>query len=138
MKPVLLDTGAIVAALDRSEGYHRRVLEALDAVDRPLVTCEPVITEACYLLRKLPGASEAVLDNVASGAFQIPFQLSACSADIRRILRRYRDRRIDLADACLIHLAGLLATGDVLTLDTDFEVYRWGRNKPFNLLIPLR
>jgi predicted nucleic acid-binding protein len=41
---------------------------------------------------------------------------------------------MDLADACLIHLAGELQSGDILTLDRDFEVYRWGANKRFHLL----
>ena len=47
MKPVLLDTGAIVALLDRSERRHGDFAEALDALDAPLVTCEAVIAEAC-------------------------------------------------------------------------------------------
>jgi len=45
---------------------------------------------------------------------------------------------VDLAGACLIHLAGEFSTGEILTLDRDFEVYRWGRNKRFELLVPLR
>jgi predicted nucleic acid-binding protein len=45
---------------------------------------------------------------------------------------------MDLADACLIRLAGELQTGDILTLDGDFEVYRWGANRPFHLLLKNR
>jgi predicted nucleic acid-binding protein len=41
---------------------------------------------------------------------------------------------MDVADACLIHLATELETGDILTLDRDFRIYRWGANKPFHLL----
>lgn len=137
MKPVLLDTGAIVALLDRSERYHERCVEALDALAAPLATCEAVIAESCYLLRRFPGAAEAILENVSSGVFQIPFQLFPSAASIQRVLRKYRDREVDLADACLIHLAGELRSGDILTLDRDFEVYRWGRNQTFRLLIPV-
>jgi predicted nucleic acid-binding protein len=43
----------------------------------------------------------------------------------------------DLADACLIHIAGELGTGDILTVDRDFEEYRWGRHRAFRLLLPL-
>jgi len=53
-------------------------------------------------------------------------------------MSKYHDREIDLADACLIHLASSFATGDILTLDRDFEVYRWGRNNLFHSLIRLR
>ena len=137
MKPVLLDTGVIVALLDRSERRHRDCARALDAIYAPLVTCEPVIAEACYLTRKLPGAPEAILQNVAAGTFQIPIQLSQCAVAIQRILRKYRDREVDLADACLIHLASDLRTGEILTLDSDFAVYRWGVNRPFRPVLPL-
>jgi hypothetical protein len=96
-----------------------------------------VIAESCYLLRFLPGAPEAILENVLAGTFQIPFQLSRSASQIQRVLRKYRDREVDFADACLIHLATEFHTGDVLTLDHDFEIYRWSGNKPFRLLIPL-
>jgi predicted nucleic acid-binding protein len=101
-----------------------------------LVTVEPVIAESCYLVRNLSGAPEAILENVVRGIFQIPFRLSAAAAGVQRLLRKYRDQKIDLADACLIHLAGELGTGDIFTLDRDFKVYRWGRNRVFEWLIP--
>ena len=137
MRPILLDTGAIVALLDRSERRHGDCVKAIDAVIAPLVTCEPVIAEACYLTRGLHGAPEAILQNVAIGTFQIPIQLSQSAAAIQRILRKYRDQKPDLADACLIHLASELRSGDILTLDRDFAVYRWGANRPFRPLLPL-
>ena len=134
MKPVLLDTGVIVALLDRSERHHHASVEALETLTAPLVTCEAVIAESCYLLRNLRGAAESVLANVAAGVFQIPFQLSRSAPEIQRVLRKYRDQDVDLADACLVYMAGELRTGDILTLDSDFRVYRWGANKPFRLL----
>jgi predicted nucleic acid-binding protein len=137
VKPVLLDTCAIVALLDRSESAHRVCAEAIHAAEAPLITCEAVIAESCYLLRNLPGAPEAVIDNVAAGIFQIPFQISKEAAGLKQLLRKYRDRKIDLADACLIRLADEFETPDILTLDTDFTIYRWGKNKPFRILLDL-
>lgn len=134
MKPVLLDTGVIVALLDRGERLHERCAEAVHELEAPLVTCEAVIAESCYLLRNLAGASEVVIKNVAAGIFQIPFQLSHEAAGVKQILRKYRDRHIDLADACLIRLADEFGTADILTLDGDFAVYRWGKNKAFRML----
>jgi predicted nucleic acid-binding protein len=52
-------------------------------------------------------------------------------------LRKYQDRKIDLADACLIRLADEFETADILTLDNDFKIYRWGQNKPFRILLDL-
>jgi uncharacterized protein len=134
MKPVLLDTGVVVALLDRSEKAHPVCAETVRQLDAPMVTCEAVIAESCYLLRSLPGAPEAVIQNVTAGIFQIPFQLSREAPAIGRILRKYRDRKIDLADACLICLADEFGAADILTLDRDFAVYRWGKNKPFRML----
>ena len=137
MKPVLLDTGVIVALLDRSERYHSICVEAVGATRSPLVTCESVIAESCYLLRRLTGAAESVLENVAAGIFQMPLPLGACAQDLQRIFRKYRDREIDLADAHLIQLATELGTGSIFTLDRDFSIYRWGRNNAFEMLIEL-
>lgn len=135
MKPVLLDTSVIVALLDRSEKNHASCATALRNLHSPLLTCEAVLAEACYLLRNLPGASEAVIENVSAGIFQIPFQLSQESSRVKQTLRKYRDRPIDLADACLVCLADEFQCPDILTLDSDFHFYRWGRNKPFHLLL---
>jgi uncharacterized protein len=137
VKPALMDTGVIVALLDRSEQYHARCVTAMKGLDRPLVTCEAVIAESCYLLRRLPGAAETVHENVGRGVFQIPFQLSRAAAPVRSILRKYRDLPADLADACLIYLAEEPNTEDILTLDRDFERYRWRRNRAFRLLVAL-
>ena len=135
MKPVLLDTGVIVALLDRSEKCHQTCADTVRALEAPLITCEAVIAESCHLLRNLAGASEAVIENVAAGIFQIPFQLSREAAGVKQALRKYRDSKIDLADACLIRLADEFGTGDILTLDRDFVIYRWGKNKAFRMLL---
>jgi predicted nucleic acid-binding protein len=135
MKPVLLDTGCIVALLDRSERHHGVCVSAVAELQAPLVTCEPVIAEACYLLRRLPGAVDAILQNVEQGAFQIPRQLADQAGTVRALLKKYARVPMDLADACLVHLAEELGTGEILTLDSDFQVYRWERNRPFRLLV---
>jgi len=137
VKPTLLDTGVIVGLLDRSENHHARCVVALERLEGPLVTCEAVIAESCYLLRALPGAADAVLENVERGIFQIPLQLSRSANPIRKLTRKYRDRPMDFADACLVQLADELNTGDILTLDRDFESYRWRRTRPFRLLVTL-
>jgi predicted nucleic acid-binding protein len=134
VKPVLLDTGVLVALLDRSERLHEACAKAVQEIEAPLITCEAVITESCYLLRNLAGAAELVVENIAAGIFQIPLQLSREAAGVKQILRKYRDRKIDLADACLIRLADEFGTADILTLDGDFAIYRWGRNKAFRML----
>ena len=134
MTPILLDTGVIVALLDRSERAHARCREAVEGLRRQLVTCEAVIAESCYLLRGLPGAPQAVLANVANGNFQIPFTLTSHAAAVAAILEKYRDQGMELADACLVQMAAELGTADVLTLDADFRIWRAARGLAFRIL----
>ena len=136
MRPALLDSSAIVALFDRSQESHERVMASLGFWKGSLVTAEAVIAESCHLLRNVHGAPETILQNVARNVFEIPFRLSPAASDIERLFHKYRDQSISLADACLIHLAGELGAGGIFTLDGDFAVYRWGRNRSFQILIP--
>jgi len=134
LTPVLIDTGCIVALLDRSERHHRACVEAVSAVQAPLVTCEAVIAESCYLVRRIPGAVEAVLKNVERGSFQIPFRLTEHSARVSQLVTRYANVPMDFADGCLVALATAYGTGRILTIDSDFSIYRWGNNRPFEVI----
>jgi predicted nucleic acid-binding protein len=135
--PILVDASFLVSVYDKQEPHHQRCMAAHDQVNRPLVTCEPVVTEAIYLLRRLPGAPQAILASIQEGQLEIPFQLANGAAEVLAYYTKYADTPCDFADACLIHLAGQLNTGDILTLDSDFKHYRWRRNRSFRLLISL-
>ena len=78
----------------------------------------------------LPGTADTILENVEEGVFQIPFQLTRATSPVRSILHKYRDLAPDLADACLIQLAEELNTGDILTLDRDFEFLSLAQESP--------
>ncbi len=137
MTPIILDTGVVVALLDRSERHHQRCVDAVAMVRGPLVTCEAVITEACYLLRNQPGASDIVLQNVERGTFGIRMDLERTAPVVRTLMKRYARVLMDFADACLVAMADELGTGQILTLDGDFRVYRWRRTRPFEMLVDL-
>ena len=132
-----MDTSFLVAAYDRTDAFHSRCMKTHEAIDNRLVTCEPVIAETLYMLRVVRGAASAVLASVEHGALEIQFNLSASIVRVRKLMDKYIDTPASLADACLIQMADELDTGDILTLDNDFRHYRWRRNRPFNLLIPL-
>ena len=137
MASVLLDSSVLVAWLDKRDRWHRACAAIKPTLRPPLMTCEAVIAESCYLLQRVEGAAEDILANVANGTFMIPFLLSACAQQVQGILRKYRDTPADFADACLIHMADQLNTGDILTLDSDFMHYRWRRTRRFRLLVPM-
>jgi predicted nucleic acid-binding protein len=133
--PVLADSGFIVALLDRSERHHDSCKELLAELELPFFTCEAVIAEACHLLEGVHGAVAGVLENVHHGALRIPYRLSERTVAVKRLMEKYADVPMDLADACLVDLADKLQTGRILTLDSDFTIYRWARNRPFEILM---
>ena len=51
------------------------------------------------------------------------------------LIQKYANVPMDFADACLIDMAAELHSGDFITLDEDFQIYRWGRNRPFEMLL---
>jgi predicted nucleic acid-binding protein len=133
--PVLVDSGFIVALLDSSERHHDSCKELLTELEPPFFTNEVVIAEACHLLERVHGAVAGVLENVHRGILQIPYRLSERAVSVKRLMEKYADVPMDLADACLVDLADKLQTGRILTLDSDFSIYRWARNRPFEILI---
>ena len=137
MKATLLDTGVIVALLDQDEQHHLQCVEVISDIIGPLVTCEAAVAEVCYLLRRTPGAHGAAIKNIANGVFQIPVRLVDRAAPVETLLKKYRDVPMDLADACLLDLADQMDCGQILTLDRDFELYRWRSRRKFELLVDL-
>ena len=134
---LLLDTGVIIALLDRRERRHEQCVRLCRDSPAQLVTCEAAVVEACHLLRHIHGAPQAVVANVEAGIFRIPCRLADRGSAVRELMKKYADVPMSLADACLVDLATQLGTGRILTLDSDFRVYRWGRNRPFEMLIEL-
>jgi len=136
-KPVLADASFFVALFNDREQEHTRCKAAYNSFAGLLFTTEACITEALHLLGHARPVVEAILTNVRQGALVVPFRLGDCASDIGNLMSKYADTPCDFADACLIQMAGDLNSGDILTLDSDFNHYRWGRNKRFNLLVPL-
>jgi predicted nucleic acid-binding protein len=119
-----LDTGPIVAFLNRRDTFHEWARDALDSIKPPVLTCEAVLSEACFLLRHTPRGPDAVLELVNRGLLRIEFCLADHVAALRKLLVKYKSVPISLADACLVRMSDLEADMAVVTLDSDFRVYR--------------
>jgi predicted nucleic acid-binding protein len=120
----ILDTGPLVALLNRRDQHHRWAWDQWERMEAPLFTCEPVIAEACFLVQGLEGGSAAVLDFVRRGVLDLSFRVAEESAVIIGLMRKYRDVPMSLADGCLVRMAERHTDGIVVTLDNDFKVYR--------------
>jgi predicted nucleic acid-binding protein len=125
-----------VALLDRDERHHPWAVRRLRTLPLPWVTCEAVLTESWHLLRARPDIQDRVLDCVADGVLTVSFSLHGELNAIRVLRGRFRDVPMSLADACLVRLSELLPHASVLTLDSDFHVYRRNGSEPIPLIHP--
>jgi predicted nucleic acid-binding protein len=132
---VLLDTGPLVALLSRDDGAHERAKALMATCRPPLRTCEAVVAEACLLMRRVHRSGPAeVLALGRKGVFEVALTVRDEWASLEKLLVKYADRRISLADACLIRCAEISDEPRILTFDADFDVYRWGRTRRFQRL----
>ena len=136
MKPIVLDTGPLVALLNRRDAFHGWVRDVLDDVEPPVFTCEPVIGEACFLLRNVRGGPDAVLDLVEREIVRIDFHLDAELAPVRTLMKKFASIPMSLADACVVRMTELEPRSLVMTLDDDFRIYRRNRRQLIPMITP--
>jgi predicted nucleic acid-binding protein len=132
----LLDTGPLVAFINRRDQFHRWARVEWEQTEPPLLTCEAVITEAYFLLRNVYSGQNAVISLVSRGVIQIPFHLNEEVSLIRELLIRYQSVPMSLADACLVRMTERYHESFVLALDSDFEIYRKNRNQMIFVIMP--
>lgn len=130
----IADTGFIVAALNRDDNYHAWASALALDINEPLLTCESVLSEAAFHLR----SSAAVLSLVTSGMLSVEFDLAANINALAELAARYSDRKPDLADLCLIRMSELHPKHVIITVDSDFRVYRRNKREAIPLLTPPR
>ena len=121
---VIIDTGPLVAALNATDHHHDWARAHWMELEAPLLTCEAVIAEAGHLLRRASADSGAVVELIRRGALGIAFSLQDESTTVGRLIRRYANVPMSLADACLVRMSEQHPDARVLTMDADFRVYR--------------
>ena len=103
----LVDCGPLVAFYDRKDTWHRWAHEQMDALTPPLLTTEPVLTEACFLLQRGTGNPAVILRAVQQGILQIAFDVETEASALETLIERYADVPMSLADASLVRLSEL-------------------------------
>lgn len=136
MTAVLVDTGPIVAFLNRSDTHHAWARAEFSRRAPPYLTCESVLSEASFLVGAQGGASALVLELVRRGALAVAFDLGAETEPVRRLMARYADIGVSLADACLVRLSELKPDCALMTIDRDFLVYRRDGRRTIPLIAP--
>jgi predicted nucleic acid-binding protein len=134
---VLLDTGPLIALIDRNDRHHAWAVAQFDQIVPPLLTCEAVLTEACYLAPRTARPMDEPLILLERGVLQLAFDLSDHFREVTSLMQRYAAVPMALADACLVRMSELTANSVVLTLDGDFRIYRRHTRQRIPVLMPV-
>ena len=121
---VLVDTGPLVAFLNRRDRFHEWTATQWNQIAPPMLTCEAVISEACFLLSAIKGGSDQVLLLIHRKILMISFHLDEHIDPVKKLLLKYQSVPMSLADACLVRMSELRSNSRVFTLDSGFNLYR--------------
>jgi predicted nucleic acid-binding protein len=135
-RPVISDTGPLVAFLIEREPRHRWAVEQFKSLPAPFFTCEPVLTEAFHLLGHARGGIDRCFDLITRGLLVVDFALIREARALQGLIRKYQDLPMSLADACLVRMAEIRPTARVLTLDRHFGIYRKHGRQPISAVMP--
>ena len=131
----LIDTGAILAMLDRTDRWHQACVDSYRQMRLPLLTSEAVLTELFRLIGDGRAEMEAAWALVRSGVIVLATIEDAELRDVHTPMSRYWDRPMDFADATLVYLAKRERLSTILTVDhADFDTYRIEGRRRFRVL----
>ena len=129
----ILDAGPLIAALNRTDQFHQWACDILGRLGPPFYSCPEAIAEAAAMT----GQPAAIVEMIKAGEIILDFDLTHHSDSVLRLLKKYRDRHMDLADACIVRMTELAKDSRVITVDrSDFEVYRRNGRDLIPLLVP--
>lgn len=129
----IADAGLLIAFLDRLDGHHKWAVRIFERESPPFYSAEPILAEAAAVL----GTADEVLRMVETGDLVLALDLSEEVSAVRGLVVKYRDRPMDLGDACCVRLAELISGSVVYTVDkTDFITYRKNGRQPVPCVFP--
>ena len=135
-RTVLIDSGAIVAALRKRDQHHMWAKSHLEAFTDPCVTCEAVISESFFLLEGAKYGKSRLASMLERGIIVSDFAFAAHCDETLRLLRRYDETPMSFADACLVRMAELYNDAVIFTTDSDFRIYRKNGRQMIPIISP--
>ena len=122
--PVVIDTGPLVALIDHEDEHHAWATAQTKSLQPPFFTCEAVISECIFLLPHARRGLPTLLRFLDEGFVRVTFGMNENLEAVSRMLLKYQDVPMSLADACLVRMSELHDGARVFTLDSDFKLYR--------------
>jgi uncharacterized protein len=110
----LIDAGPIVAYLRARDRYHEWAVQQFRRFSR-FSTCEAVLAKACARMAYYGNDQSVVIDLLLAGALTVDFSAKPAAERLSRLMKRYADRPMDLADACLVVMTEMVSTAVVVT-----------------------
>ena len=136
METILTDAGPLVALLNHRDEYHGWAREQFKQFSSSLLTCEGAITEAAYLLHVDGSPPWGVVELIERKIIAIRFELESCIDRVLSLMQKYEDTPMDFVDACLVIMMEQKRDCRLLTLDTDFRIYRRFERQTIPLITP--
>jgi uncharacterized protein len=124
----------LVALARENDQYHDWAVEVAEQISWPVLTCEAVLAETAFHLHSSQDLLQMLRDRIVRVAFD-------CESEIEHLYdlaERYADRSPDLADLCLIRMSELFPRHSIVTVDSDFRVYRRNKREVIPVLSPPR
>ena len=124
MKNILIDAGPLIALFDKRDSYHTSIISFIPQIKDRLITTWPVIAEVCHMLSFSVPCQLDFLTWCDRGGLKIE---DIAETDIKRIIaltKKYNNVPMDLADATLMILAERLEVSEIISIDSDYYVYR--------------
>ncbi len=131
-----MDTGPVVAFLNRKDKFHKWAVAQWGQISPPMLTCEAVVSEACFLLAGTSAGSDSLMQLIDRKIISISFRLDENIQPVRKLLAKYRSVPMALADACLVRMSELYQNGKLFTLDSDFNLYRKNGRRIIPTIMP--
>jgi uncharacterized protein len=119
---VIVDAGFLVALLSNQDAHHSWAASHAPRLALPWLTCEAAASEAFHLLGRRGGP--AISTMLRRRVLVADFSMTENLDSVLKLLEKYSDVPISLADACLVRMTEILADPVLLTTDEDFRVYR--------------
>jgi predicted nucleic acid-binding protein len=136
MQAFLTDSGPLVALLNRLDKHHPWAREQFDHVPCPVWTCEGALTEAAYLLQTDGLPPWSVLELLEREIIAVRFDLESNLDRVLSLMKKYADTPMDFVDACLVSMTEAKRDCRLLTIDSDFQIYRRFERQAIPLIIP--
>jgi predicted nucleic acid-binding protein len=136
MKCVLVDTGPLVALLDRQDQDHRWTVREGRRLPPKMLSCEAVLSEVHFLTQAIPEAKRRIEGWLIEGWLELPFSVREHHSAVHELMLRYVNVPMSFADACLVRMSELWPEASVFTLDLDFRVYRRNKRQRLPLICP--